>query len=124
MPTPDVQLNEHYMVVDTICDATQERQDAVYDMMADLEGSDESKKIDLMIVVGGFNSSNTSHLQEIPEVRGVPSFWVDTAARIDASTCTIEHRTFKGDMVTTQDWIPREGPVRIGITSGASTPGE
>jgi len=114
-------LKDHYMVVDTICDATQERQDAVYDMMADLEGTDESKKVDLVLVVGGFNSSNTSHLQEIPEVRNVPSFWIDTADRIDVAGGKIEHRMFKGDMVTTENWLPA-GPLRIGVTSGASTP--
>jgi 4-hydroxy-3-methylbut-2-en-1-yl diphosphate reductase len=113
-------LNDHYLVVDTICDATQERQDAVFDMMKDLDGDDASKKIDLMLVVGGFNSSNTSHLQEIPEVKGLPSFWVDTADRIDAEAGVIHSRTFKGEMITTKNWLP-DGPLKIGITSGGST---
>ncbi|KAK9835932.1 hypothetical protein WJX84_010530 [Apatococcus fuscideae] len=69
------ELKEHYMVMDTICDATQERQTAVYDLVDKKPDMPEPEKLDMMIVVGGFNSSNTSHLQEIPEMRGIPSFW-------------------------------------------------
>jgi 4-hydroxy-3-methylbut-2-enyl diphosphate reductase len=113
------ELNDRFMVVDTICDATQERQDAMYDLVEHQD--DPDRRIDLMIVVGGFNSSNTSHLQEIAEVKGIPSFWVDSAARIDPKTNTVEHRTGHGEAKTTTGWIP-QGPLRIGITSGASTP--
>ena len=76
----------------------------------------------MMIVVGGFNSSNTSHLQEIGEMKGIPSFWVDCADRVDADANSLWHKTAHGELVQTTDWIPRDKPLRIGVTSGASTP--
>ena len=61
-------------------------------------------KPDMMIVVGGFNSSNTSHLQEIPEMEGVPSFWVNSSACIDVERNHISHKTAHGDMVVSDSF--------------------
>lgn len=108
-------LNDHFLLMETICDATQERQDALYEMVADPE-------IDMMIVVGGFNSSNTSHLQEIAEHKGLASFWVDSAARIDVEKNVILHKLAHGELKETTGWLNPGKPVTIGITSGASTP--
>ena len=94
------------MVMDTICDATQERQDAVHELVDEGAGAGAPPPPDMMLVVGGFNSSNTSHLQEIPEAAGVPSFWVDGARCVDVAANTITHKLANGEMVTTKDWLP------------------
>eukprot|EP01026_Neomeris_dumetosa_P082672 TRINITY_DN947_c0_g1_i1.p1 TRINITY_DN947_c0_g1~~TRINITY_DN947_c0_g1_i1.p1 ORF type:complete len:262 (-),score=35.38 TRINITY_DN947_c0_g1_i1:600-1385(-) len=109
-------INEHFMLMDTICDATQERQDAMYKLTAN-----GTEGVDLIIVVGGLNSSNTSHLQEISELKNIPSYWVDSPARINLETGSILHKTSWGELKETENWLP-DGPVRIGVTSGASTP--
>lgn len=59
--------------------------------------------------------------QEIAEHKGIPSFWVDSAARIDVSANSLLHKTGWGELKETSGWLP-DGPLTIGVTSGASTP--
>ena len=105
-------LNEHFQSFNTICDATQERQDAVLSLV--------DEKLDLMLVIGGFNSSNTTHLQEIAIDKNIPSYHIDCAERILPGN-RIEHKPLRGDLVITEGWLP-DGKIVVGVTSGASTP--
>ncbi|MDM9381516.1 4-hydroxy-3-methylbut-2-enyl diphosphate reductase [Chlorogloeopsis sp. ULAP01] len=105
-------LNEHFQSFNTICDATQERQDAMLGLV--------EKQLDLMIVIGGFNSSNTTQLQQIAVERKIPSYHIDSVARI-LSGNRIEHRLLNGNLEITENWLP-DGEIVIGLTSGASTP--
>ena len=105
-------LNEHFWSFNTICDATQERQDAMFELV------DES--VDLMVVIGGFNSSNTTHLQEIAEERGLTSYHIDGPERIGPGN-RITHKPLHQDPITTENWLP-PGQLVVGVTSGASTP--
>jgi len=105
-------LNEHFQSFNTICDATQERQDAVLSLV--------DEKLDLMLVIGGFNSSNTTHLQEIAIDKNLPSYHIDCAERILPGN-RIQHKPLRGDLVVTEGWLP-DGKIVVGVTSGASTP--
>jgi 4-hydroxy-3-methylbut-2-enyl diphosphate reductase len=105
-------INDHFLAFNTICDATQERQDAIFALV--------DEPLDLMVVIGGYNSSNTTHLQEIAISRGIHSFHIDTPERIGPGN-RIEHKPLGGELETLEPFLP-EGPIRVGITSGASTP--
>jgi len=108
-----IALNDHFHSFNTICDATQERQDAMFSLV--------DADIDLMVVIGGFNSSNTTHLQEIAVERNIPSFHIDSAARIGPGN-TIEHKPLDTKSLSTEaNWLPA-GKISVGVTSGASTP--
>mmetsp|Transcript_6450 Transcript_6450/g.15959 ORF Transcript_6450/g.15959 Transcript_6450/m.15959 type:complete len:521 (+) Transcript_6450:146-1708(+) len=131
---PDL-INEHYYEFDTICDATQVRQDAV-DELCNMHDDPKQPDLDFILVVGGFDSSNTAHLLEIPQMRGVTSYHINEAECVQAEN-KIRHRTMDGEIVEetgpllTQDMLwnidPETGErtkklLRVGVTSGASTP--
>ncbi|HLZ45934.1 MAG TPA: 4-hydroxy-3-methylbut-2-enyl diphosphate reductase [Gemmatimonadales bacterium] len=107
-------LNDHFRTFDTICSATQERQDAVLKLIAE--------PLDLMLVIGGYNSSNTTHLAAICHEK-VATYHIEDAVCIDVEAGSIRHRPV--GLHSTEErrerWLPA-GPVTIGITAGASTP--
>jgi 4-hydroxy-3-methylbut-2-en-1-yl diphosphate reductase len=105
-------LNQHFMSFNTICDATQERQDAMFQLV--------EEPLSLMMVIGGYNSSNTTHLQEISIDKSIPSYHIDCADRIGPGN-RVEHKPLNQPLTLTENWLP-DGPIVVGITSGASTP--
>lgn len=114
----DTALPRHYRAFDTICSATQDRQDAVLALLHD-------QPLDLLIVVGGYNSSNTRNLARICAAEQ-PTFHVaevdclESAERIRHLPAANSAHPSSTEVVT-DGWMPR-GPVRIGLTAGASTP--
>jgi 4-hydroxy-3-methylbut-2-enyl diphosphate reductase len=105
-------FNDHFMSFNTICDATQERQDAMFDLV--------KENLSLMVVIGGYNSSNTTHLQEIAIDYKIPSYHIDSSERI-LSDNRIEHKPLGKELEIAENWLP-DGVITVGITSGASTP--
>lgn len=77
--------------------------------------------LDFILVVGGWDSSNTAHLLEIPIHAGIRSFHINRSECIGADN-TITHRTVKGDIITEKFILDLSKDVVMGVTSGASTP--
>jgi len=104
-----------FRTFDTICSATQERQDAVTALL--------EEPLTAMIVIGGFNSSNTISLAALCDER-VPTYHIEDASGIDPESGTVHFRLagIKHVEDTAANWLPAEGPVRVGLTAGASTP--
>src|SRR5437016_9842826 len=112
----DASVNEHFRTFDTICSATQERQDAVLKLIAE--------PLDLMVVIGGYNSSNTTHLAAICNEK-VATYHIEDAACIDLENGSIRHRPVgtHTNEERREHWLPGGGgPLTIGVTAGASTP--
>jgi 4-hydroxy-3-methylbut-2-enyl diphosphate reductase len=106
-------FEDRFRSFDTICSATQERQDAIIELVRE--------PLDLMLVIGGFNSSNTTHLAEIASKR-CPTYHVeDAAGLLDAER--VWHKPLgEKDPGESRGWIPAARPLTVGLTAGASTP--
>ncbi len=105
---------ENFRTFDTICSATQERQDAVVELLRE--------PLDVMVVVGGYNSSNTISLAALCS-ESVRTFHVEDADDINPSSGVIRHRPLGSkEEVELSGWLSATGPLRVGITAGASTP--
>lgn len=106
------QIEKHFRFFDTICGATQDRQDALEKLLRE--------PMDLLLVIGGYNSSNTSHLAEMGEAK-LPTYFIKNAAKMVSDKLIVHYNQHKGEEVETNDWFP-SGKITVGITAGASCP--
>ena len=107
-----VKVDQHFRFFDTICGATQDRQDALQKLLRE--------PMDLLLVIGGYNSSNTSHLAEMGEAK-LPTFFIKNAAKMQSDKLIVHYNLHKKQEVETRDWLPA-GKITVGITAGASCP--
>ncbi len=106
------ELDRHFRSFDTICGATQDRQDALQRLLSD--------PLDLLIVIGGYNSSNTSHLAEMGEAK-LPTYFIKNASKIVSERLIVRYDLKLQKEVEVHDWLTK-GEATIGITAGASCP--
>jgi 4-hydroxy-3-methylbut-2-enyl diphosphate reductase len=106
------ELDKHFRFFDTICGATQDRQDALEKLLA--------QPLDLLIVIGGYNSSNTSHLAEMGEAK-LPTYFIKNAGKMVSEKLIHHYDLHLHKEVETADWLPG-GQITVGITAGASCP--
>ena len=102
----------NFRFFDTICGATQERQDALRELL--------DIRMNLLLVVGGYNSSNTSHLAEMGEEK-LPTYFVRNASRLLSESEILHYDLHAREEVVAKEWLPA-GPIVVGITAGASCP--
>lgn len=105
-------LDQHFRFFDTICGATQDRQDALKTLL--------TTRMDLLLVVGGYNSSNTSHLAEMGEAI-LPTYFIKNAAKMESAASITHFNQHIGHEESSSNWLP-EGDIVVGITAGASCP--
>jgi 4-hydroxy-3-methylbut-2-en-1-yl diphosphate reductase len=107
-------LADRFRAFETICSATEDRQNAVISLLA-------AHRLDLMLVVGGYNSSNTTNLARICADR-LPTYHIaDVPALVSAGE--VRYKPITGsDEAAAKGWLPPTGPLAVGMTAGASTP--
>ena len=105
-------LEQHFRSFDTICSATQDLQDAALAL-------GQGEPLDLVLVLGGHNSSNTGHLLEICSEFAL-SFHLDGPEALGSKEHLVHQALGAKETSVATDWLP-EGPVRVGVTAGAST---
>ncbi|KAA3605021.1 MAG: 4-hydroxy-3-methylbut-2-enyl diphosphate reductase [Planctomycetota bacterium] len=106
-------LEKNFRDFDTICRATQDNQDAATEVVAG--------GVQLFLVVGGYDSSNTRNLARVGDAQGVASFHIEGPECIHPGW--IQHRDRdSGEILTAENWLPAEGRVTVAFTAGASTP--
>ena len=108
----EAELSNHFRFFDTICGATQDRQDALQKLLAE--------PLDLLLVIGGYNSSNTSHLAEMGEAK-LPTYFIKNAAKMVSDKLILHYDQHKHAEVESDNWL-RSGNITVGITAGASCP--
>ncbi len=108
-------LPEHYRAFDTICSATQDRQDALLKLL-------DERRFDVALVIGGYNSSNTRNLTRICAERVSTYHIADPSCLDPASVRHLPAGTRPGAETTTRGWLPAGGPLAVAVTAGASTP--
>ena len=105
-------VDSHFRFFDTICGATQDRQDALSEMLA--------QPMNLLLVIGGYNSSNTSHLAEMGG-SVLPTYFIKNAGEIIGPDRIRHWNQYAQQVEETRNWLP-EGNITVGITAGASCP--
>jgi 4-hydroxy-3-methylbut-2-enyl diphosphate reductase len=105
-------VDKHFRFFDTICGATQDRQDALEKLL--------QEPLDLLLVIGGYNSSNTSHLAEMGEAK-LPTYFIKNAAKMVSDKLIQHYDQHKHAELETCDWLPNRN-ITVGITAGASCP--
>src|SRR5882724_9099291 len=105
-------IEKHFRFFDTICGATQDRQDALQKLLVE--------PMNLLIVIGGYNSSNTSHLAEMGEAK-LPTYFIKNAGKMASDKLIVHYNQHLHKEVETADWLP-SGKITVGITAGASCP--